>query len=1682
MKKTLSLFLFFFCFIIANAQIDENAKALQLVAKNQQQIGLSNQDLNSVIVSNTYFDKVAQVTMVYLQQSYLGLPVCNQLQVLAFKNDVLVSKTGSRIISIEKKTFGNKGIPQINADIAVIAAVADRKLSTKRAPLVVASEKNGHLIMFDNMGISRENISAELMWVPSPDGNKVFLAWQVYIIPNTSSDYWMVRINAMDKSTVGFNNLTVSCNWDLPSKNKNGQPHQHIQNNKIENQKIEDLFFGNNGSQNSKLSPSLVNTASYKVIPYPAESPSHTGGAPAIRTNPWDSAPGMATTLKWHNNGTTDYSITRGNNVWAKEDRAGTNGAGNAATSTTTGDPLTFEFTPSFTVNPTQTTPVQNQQFNITNLFYWNNVIHDVMYQYGFDEVSGNFQTSNMGRGGAGNDHVLADAQDGSGTNNANFATPADGSSGRMQMYLWSGTPQKDGDVDNGIVCHEFAHGISNRLTGGPALAGCLSNDEQMGEGWSDYYGLMFTQNWATSNLNTGFNSPRGVGTYAVGQSATGAGIRSQKYCTNFSINNKKYAATIDAESHNRGEIWCATLWDMTWNIINQVGIISPSIYDANAAGGNVIAFKIVTEGMKLQPCSPGFIDARDAILQADQILYGGAHLCAIWEAFRRRGMGAFASQGSSASVTDQIPDFTIGSASLLLTQNVSEIPEGQNITYTNTITTGSCSGITNFLLTDTLPANVTYISGGTYNSATRVVSFPVTLAASTTQTYVFTVQVNTGAYYPTVSLFEDNVTGAAIPSTWNASSTTATNWSVSNARSFSPTSSYFSSNTDVQSDQSLTLTNSIILGATPPPLSFRHWFNCESTYDGGVIESSIDGGTTWVDMQPNILKGGYIATMDATTLLTGRKAWSGSSNGKFIKTKINLTPYANQNLKIRFRFTSDVGTSLEGWYVDDIAFKDQAVVEMQSNLFNSTNVRVVISDTVTVILPAANVCVSASINTQPTNSNVCAGGTATFTTVAAGTNLVYQWQLSTDGGTTWNNISGATSASLTINNVTIADQNNKYRVIVSNACPSSVTSAVANLVISTPASITSQPTSQTVCSGANTAFTVVAGGSNNSYQWQLSTDGGTTFTNISGANAATLSVNNVTGTMNNNIYHVVISSCNPTPAVSSNVTLIVNSQASITTQPTSVSACPGSNATFTAVCNGTSLTYQWQVSLDGGLNYSDIVGQTNSQLTVNNVSLLMNNYKYRLLVNSSACPTVITSSEVTLTISNNASISQQPADATVCNGSNAQFSVTATGSGLLYQWQLSTDGGTTFNNIAGATTATLSLTAVTASMEGYQYRVVVSSACSVVGVNSAISVLHVQANAQITTQPADVSTCENSTAVFTAAGTGNAISYQWQVSTNGGTTFTNIAGETNATLTLTNVAVSLNNNKYRLVVTSATCGTANSNAATLLVSSQASIATQPSSVSGCENSSASLSVSAAGTSVTYQWQVSTDGGTTYNNIVGEINATLNLSPLTLAMNNYKYKVIVSSRNCSSVTSAAVTLTVNGLPVVTITASPSSTVYAGQNVTLNAVSTPSGNVFSWYRNNTLITGQTTNSIIVDAANIGLYTATLTDGNGCKGTSNSVNVKDSILNYTFIYPNPNKGHFQIRYEGITYNQLARMVTMYDTKGARVYQKSYSVSTSYQPIDVDASYLAQGTYSVVLSDPSGNTLATGKVVIQ
>ncbi|MDP3930571.1 MAG: M36 family metallopeptidase, partial [Bacteroidota bacterium] len=211
-----------------------------------------------------------------------------------------------------------------------------------------------------------------------------------------------------------------------------------------------------------------------------------------------------------------------------------------------------------------------------------------------------------------------------------------------------------DSDFDNGVIAHEYGHGISNRLTGGPNNSSCLGNQEQAGEGWSDFITLALT----TRTWENGNNASRGIGTWLISQDTTGVGIRNYRYSRNMSINPVTYNSikTLSVP-HGVGSVWCSMLYDIYWNMIDKYG------YDADwykGTGGNNKTMQLVIDGLKLQKCSPGFVDARDAIILADSLNNNGENKELLWKAFARRGLGFNALQGNNNSRSDGTENFDL--------------------------------------------------------------------------------------------------------------------------------------------------------------------------------------------------------------------------------------------------------------------------------------------------------------------------------------------------------------------------------------------------------------------------------------------------------------------------------------------------------------------------------------------------------------------------------------------------------------------------------------------------------------------------------------------------------------------------------------------------------------------------------------------------------------------------------------------------------------------------------------------------------------------------------------------------------------------------------------------------------------------------------------------------------------
>jgi hypothetical protein len=754
----------FFCLSFYGFAQTNLSLVQQYIRQHATELGLKTDDNTSIEIMSEAPSKSAGVTHVYVRQLINGIPVTNGLATVTIKNGTVVH-VANRLKNVNSTSITN---PSLTAQVALEKALTQLSVSSNEPIKVIKSSTNNSEVVLSKGDFSLEDVPAKLVYLADEAGN-LQLTWDMSIALKSGEHWWSLRIDASTGTILEQNDWISHCAFDHCSDPE----HQH------------------EAAQQSALMPPPPGLDQYLVYPLPIESPNH--GDRSLVINPSDP---IASPFGWHDdNGVAgdEYTITRGNNVYASDDINDDDIPGYSPDGGATNN---FDFPYDSLVG------VQgNLDAVITNLFYMNNMMHDIWYQYGFDEPSGNFQTLNYTGDGLGNDVVFADAQDGSGTNNANFGTPPEGESPRMQMYLWTeanvpdlltvndpssiagsytsstagfgppvpstpitadfvllddgtgdvtdgcdpivngaamagkivlvrrggctfaskveaiqefgavavivmnntgGAPTAmggssataaipaimvsqtngnlfqttvsggttvngtivaandltatDSDFDNVIIAHEYGHGISIRLTGGSANSDCLNNAEQMGEGWSDWFGLMLTIEPGDQPADR-----RGVGTYVTNEPTTGDGIRPVPYSTDFTINGFTYSATNNtnsiSEPHGIGFVWATMLWDLNWALIDQYGFDPDVKY---GTGGNNIAMALVIEGLKLQPCGPGFVDGRDAILAADELLYAGANKCLIWEVFANRGLGFSADQGNPDDRTDQTQAFDV--------------------------------------------------------------------------------------------------------------------------------------------------------------------------------------------------------------------------------------------------------------------------------------------------------------------------------------------------------------------------------------------------------------------------------------------------------------------------------------------------------------------------------------------------------------------------------------------------------------------------------------------------------------------------------------------------------------------------------------------------------------------------------------------------------------------------------------------------------------------------------------------------------------------------------------------------------------------------------------------------------------------------------------------------------------
>lgn len=761
-----------FCAISLQAQ-DFSSLITDYMAQSPQFKSIKNEN-RAFVIKNQDDSKSLRGTVLQIQQVYNKIPVFGSV--------------ASALVQDNKVVYFTDNFQKNAAGTAVVVSQSATHVFEK-----VQQQMNlGSTYSFDPQ--VETSVINKVVYMPI--NHELRLAYEYEFAEKNSDNYWNVVADLNTGEILSQQNLTLSCSFtDHPYG-------RHTHEEDAEHQFVGPAIKPNDAEPLTFLAPS---NATYNVFKLPIEAPSF--GKRAIVSNPWDLT---ASPEGWHSTITNTYTITRGNNAYAYVDANSNNTVGAVADG---GSSLNFDFP--LDVN---TPYLLYEKAAITNLFYMNNMMHDISYKFGFNEAARNFQTNNFGKGGTGNDAVLAEARDGStlstmNMNNANFSTPSDGGAGRMQMYLWTqkyinrlffnteltdtypntqkasfgptltttgvtgdlatttptdgctaisedltgkiglilnsstctfatkvknaqlkgakgvviynpasittfsqmtGTDSTitipsilvetatgtailgkmaaatvnvtlkddkqqyiyiDGDLDNGIIAHEYGHGISNRNTG--SGYNCLNSsniNEQMGEGWSDFFALMLT-NKASDNASVA----RGIGTFAINQANNGLGIRPARYSPDFSVNNYTYGKTNGMyyvnsfgqtvpHVHSIGFVWATMLWDLHWKFVEKYGY--SSVVTSNMTSGSARVLQMVMDGLKLQGCNPSFVAGRNAIIAADQAATGGENKCLIWLAFAKRGLGVNASPGLIAPVSssaanvmaalnDQVEDFT---------------------------------------------------------------------------------------------------------------------------------------------------------------------------------------------------------------------------------------------------------------------------------------------------------------------------------------------------------------------------------------------------------------------------------------------------------------------------------------------------------------------------------------------------------------------------------------------------------------------------------------------------------------------------------------------------------------------------------------------------------------------------------------------------------------------------------------------------------------------------------------------------------------------------------------------------------------------------------------------------------------------------------------------------------------
>jgi len=1123
-----------FCLIVlpmmVTAQNNKNPESLiSRFLNNEQLLNKSAGNIEFEIVSSSY-EKATQIGKVQALQNINGVTIHDAIVTMAYNKDGKTFGT-----STFTSTKPNVTSPIVAKSKAIALAAKYHDLQTPKKLLVSKNSqlKDEHTI-YEGGTLYSADPEVRLVYLQNDTKDQLTLTWQTQLYTRDMQHYFVDYIDATTGEVLRSEDKVIRCEFDHGLAYDASTEEQEMLDKKRQEMHLESAERWRNNSETShshshnNCSHTAMATTSvtapankYLVLDLPAEAPND-DSANSEQTVVTTAGDPIASPYGWTSlNGDVQLPYTHGNNVFAFYDPSpgplgGVPNPATAAQATSNNVLGAQEFIyhwdltqdPEY-VQPSSNNAMPNRNAAIVNLFYHNNLVHDIFYNFGFDEEGRNFQFENFDRGGLGNDNVLAQAQDGGGTNNANMLTLQDGVNPQMQMYLWTqagrdelvkvtsvsqdahvaagdefiaiqgaiysaatpydlhenpvldknfvlindgcgsptgcglgggvgsapcnsvvdaivlidrgdcsfvekvdgaqkggaagviimnnnssspdevaamgGTdptgntitipsvmvsfntglllkesladgativgslqqinppaPRKDGDFDNGIIAHEYGHGISSRTSPQGLIGGTLSGSEQGGEGWSDYYALYLTTTSsdlsAANDLHPNGTLPdKGIGTYVTYTDSDGPGIRPRRYSVDMDVNEYTFAGTTNggigignsAEitvPHGVGFIWCTMLWEMTQNLVDEYGYNDEITYNPpsndiqaivdNTAGNN-LALKLIQEGISLQKPSPTFLDMRDAIILADELHYDGAHSCLIWKAFAKRGLGSDAINPTN-NIGDERDGYATPCDPAQAFHNItidapSLIENESNMTYTITIDNTSDATSYNVITTDVIPEDftITSIEGADHEIEGRKITFDIDeIAANTSVDLTVSGYVLTDDFSEIKNTysFEDGSEG------WTAVTGGANTFTRMTDGGQDGAAYFHADNNGLTGANTMLESPAIPITGVQRQIRFYHKYDTDAPYDGGYLEYS-DDGVTWLPL--TIQQNGYNTTLNGLFNLTYTgPAYSGSI-ASYIESAALLPATAT---KVRFVFAEDSGLGGgEGWDIDNI-------------------------------------------------------------------------------------------------------------------------------------------------------------------------------------------------------------------------------------------------------------------------------------------------------------------------------------------------------------------------------------------------------------------------------------------------------------------------------------------------------------------------------------------------------------------------------------------------------------------------------------------------------------------------------------------------------------------------------------------------------------------------------------------